>query len=121
MSYFAFWGSVSINQEVNVAKELSLKSMSASQLKILLKYAKECSISSATTLIYHGHRPISAIYISSGEVYLKKLNKVVATIGPGKLIAFEEYINKTVLKVDIEAGPSTVIYWLSNDLLQKII
>ncbi len=74
-----------------------------------------------TTIVYHGQKPLAAIFIHSGLVTIKKNNKIKETIGPGHLIAYDEFLNKKSLAYDIEVSAATELSWVGPETLESLI
>jgi len=100
---------------------ISKKKVPMSAIETCDSSLKKTFFKEPTTIIYYGHRPLSAIFIHSGEVRVMKKRKILERIGAGNLIMQEEYIGKKMLRVELVVAASTLISWVGADTLHHLV
>ena len=106
---------------VKMNKLVSTLKINETKINSVQHLLKKNVYTDKATLLYQGQLPVSAIFIHQGQVSIVKRNKVKKVIGPGYLIVFDEFINKLSLKFDVEVEATTIISWLSLDVVQGLI
>jgi len=99
---------------------ISKRKVSMSLIETCDKSLKKIFFKEPTTLIYYGHRPLSAIFIHSGEVRVMKKRKILERIGAGNLIMQDEFIEKKMLRVELVVAASTLISWVGPDTIPQL-
>ncbi len=70
---------------------------------------------------YAGHFPISALYISKGQIDILKNNNIKDYYNENYIIGFSELLNNTPVLFDIKIRYGTELYLFSKDNLKMLM
>jgi hypothetical protein len=82
---------------------------------------KHVKVNSDSIFTYAGHFPISAVYISKGQVDVLKNNIVKDCYKENYIVGFLELLNSTPLKFDIKIRYGSELYLFSKDNLKMLM
>jgi hypothetical protein len=78
-------------------RKFSITIFSTEEMKLLTSFFPPVSMKEGTAICYEGHIPQIAIFLSQGEVIIKKRKNVICTLEKNEAYGLYHLINKDVL------------------------